>query len=58
MIVDERIRAYINSLDMGHTELLEEIEREAKRDFVPVIRREMQSFLKTLLAVRQPRAIL
>lgn len=58
MIVDERITAYINSLDMGNTELLNEIEEEAKRDFVPVIRREMQSLLKTLLAVRQPRAIL
>ena len=42
MIVDERITAYINSLDMGNTELLNEIEEEAKRDFVPVIRREMQ----------------
>lgn len=58
MIVDERITAYVNSLDMGNTELLNQIEEEAKRDFVPVIRREMQSFLKTLLAVKQPRAIL
>lgn len=58
MIVDERITAYINSLDMGNTELLNQIEEEAKRDFVPVIRREMQSFLKTLLAVKQPRDIL
>ena len=58
MIVDERITAYINSLDMGNTKLLNEIEEEARRDCVPVIRREMQSFLKTLLAVRQPRAIL
>ena len=58
MIVDERITAYINSLDMGNTKLLNQIEEEAKRDFVPVIRREMQSFLKTLLAVKQPRDIL
>lgn len=58
MIVDERITAYINSLDMGNTEFLNQIEEEAKRDFVPVIRREMQSFLKTLLAVKQPRDIL
>ncbi len=58
MIVDERITAYINSLDMGNTELLNQIEEEAKRDFVPVIRREMPSFLKTLLAVKQPRDIL
>lgn len=58
MIVEERMTAYINSLDRGNTDLLNEIEEEAKKARVPVIRREMQSFLKTLLAVRQPRAIL
>lgn len=58
MIVDERITAYIDSLDMGNTELLNQIEEEAKRDCVPVIRRQMQSFLKALLAAKQPRAIL
>lgn len=58
MIVDERITAYINSLDMGSTKLLNQIEEEARRDCVPIIRREMQSFLKTLLAAKQPRAIL
>ena len=58
MIVNERITAYINSLDMGSTELLNQIEEEALRDHVPVIRREMQSFLKTLLAAKQPKAIL
>lgn len=58
MIVDERMTAYINSLDMGSTKLLNQIEEEARRDCVPIIRREMQSFLKTLLAAKQPRAIL
>jgi predicted O-methyltransferase YrrM len=58
MIVEERMSAYINSLDMGNTELLEEIEEEAKKTCVPIIRREMQSFLKTLLAAKQPKEIL
>ena len=58
MIVDERMIAYINSLDMGNSELLNQIEEEARGSCVPVIRREMQSLLKTLLAVKQPRAIL
>lgn len=58
MIVEERMTAYINSLDMGSTELLNEIEARAKEDAVPIIRREMQSFLKVLLAMRQPRQIL
>ncbi len=58
MIVDERMVTYINSLDMGNTPLLNEIEREAKADLVPVIRREMQSFLKVLLAIHRPLRVL
>ena len=54
MIVDDRMRAYINSLNPGNTELLEEIEREAVKAYVPIIRREMQSFLKFLLASVKP----
>lgn len=58
MIVDDRMRAYINSLNPGNTELLEEIEREAVKAYVPIIRREMQSFLKFLLASVKPYRIL
>lgn len=58
MIVDERMTAYINSLDMGNTPLLDKIEQEALNAFVPIVRREMQSFLKVLLAVRRPIRIL
>jgi len=58
VIVDERMVAYINSLDIGNTDLLNEIEEEAIKTYVPIIRREMQSFLKMLLALKQPRAIL
>ena len=58
MIVNERMIAYINSLDMGNTPLLDKIEQEALNAFVPIVRREMQSFLKVLLAVRRPIRIL
>lgn len=58
MIVDERMVTYINSLDEGHTPFLEELERQARRDYVPIIRREMQSFLKFLLAAARPQRIL
>ena len=58
MIVDERMVTYINSLEMGNTPLLNEIEKEAKADLVPVIRREMQSFLKVLLAIHRPLRVL
>ena len=58
MIVDERMTAYINSLDRGHTPFLEELERKAKEGRIPVIRREMQSFLKVFLMMQKPRKIL
>ena len=58
MIVDERMRTYINSLDMGNTPFLEELEQHAIRERVPIIRREMQSFIKMFLAVNRPKRIL
>ena len=58
MIIDERMVTYINSLDTGHTQFLENLERTAKQDRVPIIRREMQSFLKVFLKMKQPKRIL
>lgn len=58
MIKDERLVTYINSLDSGNTKLLEEIEREAKDAYVPIIRKEMQQFLKWLLTLKRPERIL
>ena len=58
MIVDERIVTFINSLDTKNSELLETIEKEARRDDVPIIRREMQSFLRVLLMLKQPANVL
>ena len=58
MIVDERIRTFINSLDTQNSEILEEIEKEALDTYVPIIRKEMQSFLKVLLKIQKPMSIL
>ena len=58
MIVDERLVTYINSLDTGNTPILDVIEREALESYVPIIRKEMQSFLKLLLAMKRPKRIL
>lgn len=58
MIVDERFTAFMNSFDGGNIPLLEQIEKEAKEAYVPIIRREMQSLLKFLLALKQPERIL
>ena len=58
MIVDERLVTFINSFDSGNTEELEQIEKEAIETYVPIIRKEMQNFLKMLLAIKKPARIL
>lgn len=58
MIVEERLVTYINSLDTGNTTILDEIEKEAIDIYVPIIRKEMQSFLKLILAIKKPARIL
>ena len=58
MIIDERMTAFINSFDTGNTPFLNQIEKEAKETNVPIIRTEMQSLLKFLLAMHKPVSIL
>ncbi len=58
MIIDERFRTYINSIDTKHTDFLEDLYASAVESDVPVIRREMQSFLKTFLLIAKPESIL
>ena len=58
MIIDERYTTFINSMDTAHTPFLEELYEKAVDDKVPVIRRETQSLLKTLLTLVKPERIL
>ncbi len=58
MIVDERMVTFIRSLETENSEILEQIEKEALDTYVPIIRKEMQSFLKVLLAIKKPKRIL
>lgn len=58
MIVDERMVTFIHSLETENGEILETIEKEALDTFVPIIRKEMQSFLKVLLSIQKPKKIL
>ena len=58
MIVDERMVTYIRSLEVPESAVIEAIEQEALRDRVPIIRKEMQSFLKFLLMIKRPMRIL
>lgn len=58
MIVDERMVSFIHSLERENSEVLEKIEQEALDAYVPIIRKEMQSFLKVLLLMKRPVQIL
>lgn len=58
MIVEERLVAYLHSLETENNEILEQIEKEALDTNVPIIRKEMQSFLKVLLRIKRPLRIL
>lgn len=58
MILEERMSAFINSLDPGNPEWLNQLEEEALNDQVPIIRTDMQSFLRFLLTLQKPKRIL
>ncbi|MDE7333270.1 MAG: O-methyltransferase [Lachnospiraceae bacterium] len=58
MITEERISTFINSFDAGNTPFLNQLEQYAIKTNVPVIRPQTQSFLKLLLAMKQPEHIL
>lgn len=58
MFAEDRISAFINSLDKGNTDLLNMIEEECRSTNVPVIRPQMQSLLRLLLAAGRPMRIL
>lgn len=51
MITDERLTAFINSLDTGNPAYLNELEKEARETNVPIIRTETQSLLRTLISI-------
>ena len=58
MLGDERINSYIESLDPGNTRFLNELEKEAIKTYVPIIRPSMQNLLKLLLSMKKPKRIL
>lgn len=58
MIVDERMTSFINSYASPNSEMLDSLERFSIETNVPIIRKEMQSLIKFLLATKQPRNVL
>ncbi|MDD5935412.1 MAG: O-methyltransferase [Clostridiales bacterium] len=58
MIVDEHIVGYINSMEIDLPDYLRELEEQALKDEVPIIRKEAQTLLKFFLEMKQPKEIL
>ncbi len=57
-INEERFTTFINSLDRGNEEYLDELERIALADDVPIIRKDTQTLLKFLIKMQKPVNIL
>ena len=58
MIQNERYVSFINSLDTENPAYLNEVEEYAKKTEVPIIRKQMQSLIRVLLTLGQPKQIL
>ena len=58
MIVNERIISYIHSLEQSRGPFLDELRTYAEANRVPIIRREVESFLEVLLSIQRPETIL
>ncbi|NLK04501.1 MAG: O-methyltransferase [Clostridiales bacterium] len=56
--MEERIVAYINSLAKELPAHLYELEKEAKKNKVPIIKKETQGLIRFLLKIQKPRHIL
>ncbi len=58
MIVNDRIVTFLHSLEQANTPLLSEMEQYAAVHHVPIIRKEMESFLQVMIRISAPRRIL
>lgn len=58
MIVDERMVSFINSFATPNSGFLDELEKYSLETNVPIVRKEMQSLMKFLLASGKPSSIL
>ena len=57
-MTDERTVSFINSLDPGNPPYLDEIEKYALETYVPIIRKDMQAYLRYVMKSIKPMNIL
>lgn len=58
MIIDERLTSYIHSLEEDNNPFFVKLRKFAEENDVPIIRREMESFIKVLLSICKPEKLL
>ncbi len=58
MILDERMLAFIQSMDKGNSLFLTKLEEKAEAERIPIIRPDTQSLLRFLLTLTKPHSIL
>lgn len=58
MIVNERIVSYIHSLERDNSPILEEVAEYAEKMDVPIIRKEVEGFIRVLLEMKKPKKLL
>ncbi len=58
MISDERMASFINSFASPNSDFLDKLERFSLETNVPIVRKEMQSLMKFLLAMKKPLSVL
>ncbi len=58
MITNDRVVSYIHSLEKSNGEFLDHLEEYAHETDVPIIRKEMESFLKVMIDIKKPKKIL
>ena len=58
MIVNERIVSSIHSLERDNSPILEEVAEYAEKMDVPIIRKEVEGFIRVLLEMKKPKKLL
>lgn len=58
VILDQRVRDFICSFDKEDEQFVEQLERRAKEQYVPIIRQETKNLLRFFLKLKQPKRIL
>ena len=58
MITNPKILEYLDIISPVNSKALEEIRAEAKRNYIPIIKRDTENFLKFVLKMQNPSSIL